>query len=299
MIITTRKKKIQSSVCCVRGSGDYNREKKDTVAVWRVVLLCEFLVLAGNWQFFCCGGKVLLGLEKKDTVVCLAGARSLLQPEKKIQSSVCWVRGSGDNDRKKKIQSSVWRVVLLYCVSFWFWWEIGIFFVVAGKFYYDRKKKIQSSVWWVRVHYYDRKKKIQSSVCWVRSSGDYDRKKNIQSSVWRVVLLYCVSFWFWREIGSFLVVAGNFYYDRKKRYSRLSGGCAIIITTGNKKRYSRLSVGCAVLAITTGKKRYSHLSGGLCCCIVFFLVLLYVVSVFGSGGKKVLVQFWFKYVFTT
>ncbi len=27
--------------------------------------------------------------------------------------------------------------------------------------------------------------------------------------------------------------------------------------------------------------------------------LLYVVSVFGSGGKKVLVQFWFKYVFTT
>ncbi len=26
------------------------------------------------------------------------------------------------------------------------------------------------------------------------------------------------------------------------------------------------------------------------------LVVLYVVSVFGSGGKKVLVQFWFKYV---
>ena len=34
--------------------------------------------------------------KKKDTVVCLVGARSLLQPE------------------KKKIQSSVWRVVLLY-----------------------------------------------------------------------------------------------------------------------------------------------------------------------------------------
>ncbi len=31
----------------------------------------------------------------------------------------------------------------------------------------------------------------------------------------------------------------------------------------------------------------------------FFLVVLYVVSVFGSGGKKILVQFWFKYVFTT
>ena len=31
----------------------------------------------------------------------------------------------------------------------------------------------------------------------------------------------------------------------------------------------------------------------------FFLVVLNVVSVFGSSGKKVLVQFWFKYVFTT
>ncbi len=57
------------------------------------------------------------------------------------------------------------------------------------------------------------------------------------------------------EIGIFFAVAGNFYYDRKKkRYSRLSGGCAIIITTG-KKRYIRLSVGCAVLAIMTGKKK--------------------------------------------
>ena len=41
-------------------------------------------------------------------------------------------------------------------------------------------------------------------------------------------------------------MVGNFHYDRKKRY----------ITT-RKKRYSRLSDGCAVLAITTGKKRYS------------------------------------------
>jgi hypothetical protein len=31
----------------------------------------------------------------------------------------------------------------------------------------------------------------------------------------------------------------------------------------------------------------------------FFLVVQFVVSVFGSGGKKVLVQFWYKYVFTT
>ena len=37
------------------------------------MLLCQFLVLAGNRQFFCCGGKVLLWLEKKVIVVCLAG----------------------------------------------------------------------------------------------------------------------------------------------------------------------------------------------------------------------------------
>ncbi len=39
----------------------------------------------------------------------------------------------------------------------------------------------------------------------------------------------CVSFWFWQEIGSFFVAAGKFYYYRKKRYSRLSGGCTILV----------------------------------------------------------------------
>ena len=66
------------------------------------MLLCQFLVLAGNWQFFCSGGKVLLRPEKKVPVICLAGC------------AVVSVLGSGDYDRKiKKIQSSVWRVVLL------------------------------------------------------------------------------------------------------------------------------------------------------------------------------------------
>ena len=90
------------------------------------------------------------------------------------------------------------------CVSFWFWWEMGSFFVVAGNFHIDRKKKSSS-----------------------RLSGG------------------CVSFWFWREIGSFFNVAGNFHYDWKKKihYDR------------KKKRYNRLSDGCAVLAITTGKKK--------------------------------------------
>jgi hypothetical protein len=54
----------------------------------------------------------------------------------------------------------------------------------------------------------------------------------------------------------------NHYYDRKKKsFSCLSGGCAIVITTG-KKKVLELSGRCAIV-ITAGKrKRYSRLSGG-------------------------------------
>ncbi len=108
-----RKKKVPvfclagCAVVSVFGSNEYDRKKKLQSSVWRVVLLCQFLVLAGNWQFCCCGGKVLLRPEKKrycrlsggcaiiittrkkkDTVLCLVGARSLLRPEKK-DSIVC------------------------------------------------------------------------------------------------------------------------------------------------------------------------------------------------------------------
>ncbi len=55
------------------------------------MLLCQFLVLAGNRQFFCCGGKVLLQLEKKVPVICLAGC------------AVVSVLGSSNYDRKKKV----------------------------------------------------------------------------------------------------------------------------------------------------------------------------------------------------
>ncbi len=69
----------------MRGSGNYDRKKKDTVVCLAgcAVVLCQFLVLAGNWHFFCCGGKFLLRPEKKDTIVCLVGAQPLLRPEKK------------------------------------------------------------------------------------------------------------------------------------------------------------------------------------------------------------------------
>ncbi len=61
------------------------------------------MVLAGNQQFFCCGGKVLLRPEKKKIQSSVWRVRDHhYDRKKKIQSSVCWVRGSGDYDRKKK-----------------------------------------------------------------------------------------------------------------------------------------------------------------------------------------------------
>ena len=66
---------------------------------------------------------------------------------------------------------------LCCCISFWFWREIGSFFVVAGNFDYDRKKKDTVVCLAGARSITTGKKKIQSSVCWVRGSGDYDRKK--------------------------------------------------------------------------------------------------------------------------
>ena len=74
--ITTGKKKVPvvclagCAVVSVFGSGDYDRKKKKLQSsVWRVVLLCQFLVLTGNWQFFCRGRKVLLQPKKKSSRV--------------------------------------------------------------------------------------------------------------------------------------------------------------------------------------------------------------------------------------
>ncbi len=129
-----KKIKIQSSVCWVRGSGDYDRKQKDTVICLAGCAVVFFFVVAGNFDYdqkkkiqSSVGGKLAVFLlwreiyittgkkkinydrKKKDTVVCLMGARFWrLRPKKKeIQSSVCWVSGSGDYNQKKKIQSSV------------------------------------------------------------------------------------------------------------------------------------------------------------------------------------------------
>ncbi len=145
------KKKIQSSVCWVRGSGDYEKkkdtlrpEKKDTV-------VC--LMSARFWQ--------LRPEKKKDTVICLLGARFWrLRPEKKEDTVVCLtgcavvlffvVAGNFDFDQKKKIQSSVWRVVLYVVSVFGSDGKLAVFFCDVKFSLRPEKKKIQSSVWRVR-----------------------------------------------------------------------------------------------------------------------------------------------------
>ena len=121
---TVVKKKIQSSVCWVRGSGNYDRKKKDTVICLAgcAVVLCQFLILAGNWQFFCCGGKFSLRPEKKRYITTGKKRYSRL-------SDGCAVLAITTGKKRYSRLSGG----LCCCVSFWFWRVIGSFFVVAGK----------------------------------------------------------------------------------------------------------------------------------------------------------------------
>ena len=93
----------------------YDRKKKNTVVCWQEI--GSFFVVAGNFHYDR-EKKNTLRPEKKNTRVCLMGARFWrLRPEKK-DTVVC----------------------LAGCA-------VVLFFVVAGNFDYDRKKKkIQSSV---------------------------------------------------------------------------------------------------------------------------------------------------------
>ena len=70
----------------------------------------------------------------------------------------------------------------------------------------------------------------------------------------------------WREIGSFIVVAGNFHYDRKKKDT----------LRPEKKRYSHLWREISIFFVVAGnfdydrkKKRYNRLLAGnwqfFCC----------------------------------
>ncbi len=72
---------------------------------------------------------------------------------------------------------------------------------------------------------------VGCAVVSVFGSGDYNWKKKVLGSCLSGGLCCCVSFWFWREIGSFFVAAGKVYYDRKeKSSSRLSGGLCCCVS---------------------------------------------------------------------
>ncbi len=126
----------------------------------------------------------------------------------------------------------------------------GTFFFSGRDCYYDRKKKIQSSVWRVRNCYYDRKNKRYS-----RLSGRWAIVITTGKKKVPVVCLAGVLSLLRPENKKVPVIclAGRRSLLRleKKSSSRLSGGCAIVITTG-KKNSSRLSGGCTIV-ITTGK----------------------------------------------
>jgi hypothetical protein len=146
--------------------------------------------------------------KKKNLVICLAGC------------AVVSVFGSGDYNRKKQIQLSVWRVVLLCqfsvlaittgkksyshlsgglccCVSFWFWREIGSFFVVAGTFYYDRKKKVTvvCLVSCAVLSVFGFGGKLAVFLLWRESFITTGKKSSSRLSGG---LCCCVNFWFWR-----------------------------------------------------------------------------------------------------
>ncbi len=100
---------------------------------------CSFFVVVGKFNY---------DRKKKDTVNCLAGARSLLRPEKKkIQSSVWWVHNH-NYDRKIKRYS----VCLAGCAVvsvFGSGGKLAVFLLWRESFITTGKKKVQSSVWWV------------------------------------------------------------------------------------------------------------------------------------------------------
>ncbi len=126
------RKQKQVLVICLAGARSLLQPEKEKVQV--VCLAGARLLL----RLCLAGARSLLQPEKKVLVLCLAGARSLLRPEKKVL--VVCLAGAGSLLRPEKKSSSR--------LSGW-----------CTIFITTRKKKIQSSVWRVRDRYYDRDQK--------------------------------------------------------------------------------------------------------------------------------------------
>ncbi len=110
----------------------------------------------------------------------LAGTKNRVIGFPQKKPKICVGRWCSVNTRFAWAGGTFFPVVLLYCVSFWFWREIGFgcthYYVLGVPYSCGVVLVFLSSVWRVRYHYYDRKKKLQSSVWRVRNHY-YDRKK--------------------------------------------------------------------------------------------------------------------------
>ena len=150
------------------------------------------------------GGFLRYDRKKKVPVVCLAKKKRYSRP-----SVGCTVLAIMTGKKRYSRLSGG----LCCCISFWFWQEISIFFVVAGNFDYDRKKKIQSSVGG----------KLAVFLLWREIFITTGKKRYITTGKKdTVVCLMGARFWRLRP--------------EKKRYSRLSGGlcCCIVYCSGGK-----------------------------------------------------------------
>ncbi len=156
---------------------------------------------------------------------------------------------------RKIISSSHLSGELCCCISFWFWQEIGIFFVVVGKFYYDREKKVLVACL------------AGCAVVSVFGSGDYDRKKKVQV----ICLAGCA-------------VASVFGSGGKKAVFCCGRKVFLlwreILLRPEKKVPVVCLAGCAVVSVFDSSD-YDRKKKVLVVCLAGCAV----VSVFGSGGK--------------
>ncbi len=158
----------------------------------------------------------------------------------------------------------------------------SIYFVVAGKFYYDRKKKVLSILLWrisfittgktksfiyfvvAGKFYYDRKKKFYLFCCGGKVLLRPEKKFHLFWCGGKVLLRpekKVLSILLWRESfittgkknSIYFVVAGKFYYDRKKKFHLLYCGGKVLLQP-EKKDLSILL--WRESFITTGKKSF-------------------------------------------
>ena len=154
---------------------------------------------------------IITTTQKKDTVICLAGARSLLRPEKKRYSRLSGGCAIIITTGKKRYLAGC-AVVSVFGSG----GKLAVFLLWRESFITSGKKKIYSCLSGGCAIIITTGKKSSSHLSGGCAIVITTGKKSSSRLSGR--LCCCVSFWFWQEIGSFYVVAGKFYYDRKKKF---------------------------------------------------------------------------------